>query len=368
MPDSRHSLDRLAASVVMFGFDGLTPPAEATALTHRGAAGAILFKRTVGAPAETFALTEALRVNAPGPFLLGVDQEGGRVARLREGYTRLPPLRRLGERGDPTLAEAMGRILGRECRATGFDIDFAPVLDVDSNPLNPVIGDRSFGRSPALCAALGVAMIRGLQGEGVAACGKHFPGHGETHQDSHKALPRLAHTLKRLEEIELVPFRAAVKAGVASLMTAHVVFEAVDPELPATLSRKALAGLRARIGFDGPLISDDLEMAAVADAMDVADAGVLAIDAGCDLLLVCHRADRQHAVIEALRRYAERGSTERARLTEASRRVASLAGKYARAKGSRFEPTALRRADALAFQEAFADQAAAKDKDPTERA
>ena len=358
-------LDKLAASVVMFGFDGLRPTAEAEALCRRGAAGAILFKRNVGKPQETFELTESLRaLAADRRFLLAVDQEGGRVARLREGFTALPALRRIGDLGDPLLAEKAGRILGRECRAAGFDIDFAPVLDVDSNPHNPVIGDRSFSRDPQSCAVFGIEMIAGLQAEGVAACGKHFPGHGDTHQDSHRALPRLSHDLARLDAIELPPFRAAVTAGVASLMTAHVVFEALDAELPATLSPQTLGPLRQRIGFDGVLVSDDLEMAAVADLMPVGDAAPLAIAAGCDLLLVCHSAERQAAAIDAIRRYAEEDSGQRARLEQASARVAKLATQFGRAGGGSFDASALRRPEALAFAAAFEQTRA---HDPTER-
>ena len=360
---SPNDLDRLAASVVMFGFDGTTLPESATALIVRGAAGAILFKRNITTPRATHALTESLRELAGRPVLLSVDQEGGRVARLREGFTQLPPLRRIGETSDSATAERVGRILGRECRAAGFDLNFAPVVDVDSNPNNPVIGDRSFGRDPALSGRLGAALITGLQSQGVAACAKHFPGHGDTHQDSHHALPRLSHDLARLRAVELPPFRAAVAAGVATLMTAHVVFEALDPDQPATLSRATLEPLRRELGFEGVMVSDDLEMAAVADRYDASQAASLALMAGCDLLLVCHRPDRQLAAITALRELAETSTAGRARLAQASARVQALAHRFAAAPGQAFDPSQLRRPDDLDFAASLSMVAG---HDPTE--
>jgi beta-N-acetylhexosaminidase len=348
---------------MMFGFDGLQPPANALELIRGGAAGAILMKRNVARPADVFALNQELRAVADRPFLVGLDQEGGRVARLRDGFTRLPALREIGRTRDPESALQMGRILGRECRAVGFDLDFAPVVDVDSNPRNPVIGDRSFGNDPAECGRLGAAMIAGIQ-ESIAACAKHFPGHGDTHQDSHLDLPRLSHDLARLRAIELPPFHAAVEAGVATLMTAHVVIETLDPELPATLSTRVLPRLRAEIGFEGVMVSDDLEMAAIADRFAMEEAAARAVEAGCDLLLVCHRCDRQQAAIAGISRWAERNVGNRDRLREASGRVARLAATYARSLAPIFEPGALRTAEALAFAERFAGETRS---DPTER-
>jgi beta-N-acetylhexosaminidase len=324
-------LDRLAASLVVIGFDGHEIPAEAAELLDRGVSGAILFKRNIGSPGDVAALCASLKRRAARPFLLCVDQEGGRVARLREGFTALPPMRRLGLLGDETLAESVGRLLGEECRAVGFDLDFAPVVDVDSNPQNPVIGDRSFGRDPELCGRLGAAVVRGLQAAGVAACGKHFPGHGDTLQDSHLTLPRLPHRLDRLRAIELPPFAALVHADVASVMTAHVVFEALEPDVPATFSAKALGLLRGEMGFGGVIISDDLEMAAIAERWPLDEAAARAVAAGCDLLLICHRADRQAHGIDGVRRAAEKSADARAWLVAAAARVAALRNRWAAA-------------------------------------
>lgn len=325
-------LHRLAASLVVAGFDGETPTREIRELVGRGLAGSILFKRNVGGGAQQVAqLCAALKREANRPFLLCVDQEGGRVARLRGApFTEVPPMRAVGAAGDEGLAFDTGRLLAREVRAVGFDVDFAPVLDVDTNPKNPVIGDRSLARDAAAVARLGVALARGLEAEGVASCGKHFPGHGDTSQDSHLTLPRLPHDMARLREVELVPFGAYAQAKLAAIMTAHVVFEAIDPTIPATFSEPVLTGLlRKELGFEGVLVSDDLEMKAIADRYGMADAAIRSVGAGVDLLLVCHLPERQHAVIDGLAREAERSPAFRARMEEAAGRVQQLASRFA---------------------------------------
>jgi beta-N-acetylhexosaminidase len=267
-----------------------------------------------------------LKRAAGRPLLVSIDQEGGRVARLRapQGFTELPPMRALGRTGDAALAFEVGALLGRELRAVGIDQDYAPVVDVDTNPANPVIGDRSFSRDPREVARLGIALARGLQSAGVAACAKHFPGHGDTSQDSHRDLPRLAHGLERLREVELVPFRALAAAGVASVMTAHVVFEALDPVRPATLSPPVLRLLRDECAYDGCVVSDDLEMRAVAEHFALEGAVPAALLAGVDAFLVCHRADVQHAAIDVLRAAVEEGGAWAERLATARRRVGAL--------------------------------------------
>ncbi len=314
----------------MVGFPGPRIDPDLASLMEDGLFGAILFKRNVGSAQETAALCRELKSRAGRPFLLAVDQEGGRVARLRGApFTALPPMRELGQRGVEALAERVGRLLAHELRAVGFDWDFAPVLDVDTNPANPVIGDRGFSREAQVVARLGVALARGLEAGGVASCGKHFPGHGDTTTDSHLTLPRLPHDLERLRRVELVPFRAFAQAGLSSLMTAHVLFEALEPGVPATMSRQVLQGvLRQELGFDGVLVSDDLEMKAIANHYSVEEAAVLGTLAGVDLFLVCHHADVQRRAIEALVKAVESGRVPRERITEAHRRLARLEARF----------------------------------------
>ncbi len=223
---------------------------------------------------------------------------------------------------------AQRRLLARELLACGIDLNYAPVVDVDTNPLNPVIADRSFSRDPRRVARLGVAFAQGMEKAGVASCVKHFPGHGDTSQDSHLTLPRLAHDKRRLWEVELVPFVAAARAGLASVMTAHVRFEAFD-RLPATLSPMSLELLRKDVEFKGCCISDDLEMKAISENWGVPDAAELAVAAGCDAVLVCHTLRHQHDSIDAIARGARAGPLSRERLAEAAERVAVLQ-KFAR--------------------------------------
>lgn len=311
----------LVGQLIVGGFDGPAMPErflKALAEGRRG--GAILFKRNVPDLDTTVALTSRIREAAMRDFapFIGVDQEGGRVTRLPPPFTKLPPMRLLGEIGDLGLIRRAARAIGSELGAAGFNLNFAPVLDVDSNPQNPVIGDRAFGRDPRTVMRSAVAFLQGLQDKNVLACGKHFPGHGDTSKDSHFELPVITHDRARLEQIELPPFRAASGAGVASLMSAHVVVNAIEPNVPATLSRAACASLlRAEIGFEGVLFSDDLEMKAVAARYAVEDAAVEAIWAGCDALLICKDEDAQDRAHEALVKKVESDSRFRDRCAEA---------------------------------------------------
>ena len=320
------------AGLFMVGFPGTEPDADVRGLIDDGIFGAILFKRNVSAPAQTAGLIRALKSHAGRPFVLAVDQEGGRVARLRgEPFTTLPSMRDIGRSRDAGLAARVGQLLAYECRALGFDWDFAPVLDVDTNPKNPVIGDRALHHEAAEVARLGVALAQGMESGGVASCGKHFPGHGDTAQDSHLALPRLPHDLQRLRDVELVPFAAFARARLSSLMTAHVIFEALERELPATMSPSVLDGLlRRELGFQGVLVSDDLEMKAIADHYSVEQAVVAGVNAGVDLFLVCHSAKVQRAAIAALVKAVEEGQVPVARIDEANGRLDALARRFAR--------------------------------------
>jgi beta-N-acetylhexosaminidase len=307
------------------GFAGTSlPEAFARALRERRRGGAILFKGNVeGGPLQVTALTRQLHAASPEAPLVGIDQEGGRVARLKAPLLEVPPMRAVASWGDVALAERIARAVGGELAALGFTIDFAPVLDVNTCAHNPVIGDRAFGDDASTCARFGVGWIRGLQAAGLLACGKHFPGHGDTSKDSHVDLPVVDHPRERIDRVELEPFRAAVAAGVASVMTAHVVYRALDPDRPATLSPAICTTLREQVGFRGMLVSDDLEMAAIAVRWPIADAAVQAVAAGCDALLVCWSEEEQERVVEALTREAERSPAFRVRCEEAVARVAA---------------------------------------------
>ena len=324
------SLFRECASLFVVGFPGLSPDAELERLIDDGVGGVIVFKRNVDSPAQVASLVRTLKTRAGRPLIASIDQEGGRVARLRGApFTSLPPMRELGLTGDAALVERAGRLLALETRALGFDVDFAPVLDVDTNPANPVIGDRSFHREAAQVARLGVALARGLEAGGVASCAKHFPGHGDTAKDSHFDLPSLPHELERLRKVELLPFAAYAKAGLASVMTAHVIFDALDPGVPATMSPRVMDGLlRKELGFGGVAVSDDLEMKAIADHFSVERAVVEGVKAGVDCFLVCHHHAVQRSAIEALVKAVQSGEVERRRLHEARTRLEALTRRF----------------------------------------
>jgi beta-N-acetylhexosaminidase len=285
------------------GFDGLEPPAGLRQKIASGRiGGVVLFRRNFESAEQARALIVGLHAAAPpgSPLVVAIDEEGGRVQRLRDWWTAWPPMRRLGELDDLALTAAMAHALGRELADLRIDLSFAPVVDVDTNPANPIIGDRSFGRTPELVARHAAAFIGGLQAEGVAACAKHFPGHGDTHVDSHLALPVLAHGLARLRALELPPFAASVRAGVASVMTAHLLLPALDPDAPATLSTPVLRLLRDELGYEGLVFGDDLDMAAVADRHPPAELVARALSAGVDVLLACREPRRQDEVLAAL--------------------------------------------------------------------
>lgn len=291
---------------MVIGFDGTTVDAELRRMiTEYHIGGVILFARNIESPGQVAALTNELQKIAlengnPGLFI-AIDQEGGRVARLTEGtgFTEFPSAMALTATGDPQNAYRVAVAMAAEMRTVGINIDFAPDLDVNNNPANPVIGIRSFSSDPQKVAQYGLAFARGLQENGVLAFGKHFPGHGDTGMDSHIDLPLVPHDRTRLDEIELVPFQAAIAADFAGIMSAHVTFPAIDPTpgLAATLSRQVLTGLlREELGHDGLIITDSLEMGALSTNGYPPQVGApLALAAGADLLLfnrdhVMHRA------------------------------------------------------------------------------
>ncbi|MCA9574110.1 MAG: beta-N-acetylhexosaminidase [Myxococcales bacterium] len=321
------SLAEAAGRVLMVGYPAGPVPAAVAELAGTGAlAGIILFKRNlpdIHAALEATREYRALHTPTSLP-LIAVDQEGGRVARLREPVLKLPPAQELARRG-PKAIRAAAEQLGKQLRVLGFNVDFAPVLDVDTNADNPIIGDRAFGHTAEAVIEAALPFADGLTDAGVIACGKHFPGHGDTDTDSHLALPRLPHDLERLRHVELAPFKAAA-GRVPCVMTAHVVFDALDPGVPATLSRRVITDLlRGELGYEGAIVSDDLEMKAIADHYGSGDAGVRAIDAGCDMLLVCSEVARALEVRDALLKRAENDAAFAARLQDAAARVDRLA-------------------------------------------
>jgi beta-N-acetylhexosaminidase len=321
---SPSALRREIGQVLIAGFNGQQIPIELKSLAREfGLGGVILFARNVADPEQISELCyEAAQLNPDLPAWASVDQEGGRVARLKAPFTVWPPMATLGRSGDSALAERFARALAAELRAVGITLDYAPVLDVHTNANNPIIGDRALAERADEVARLGVAIVHAMQREGVAACGKHFPGHGDTSTDSHLELPLVEHPPERLREVEFLPFRAAIAAQLATIMTAHVLVPALDERRPATLSKRIITGiLRQELAFEGLILSDDLEMKALAADYPVPESAVLAIEAGCDAVLICSGDSHvQSAALEALVHAVEQERIPLARIQDAVRR------------------------------------------------
>jgi beta-N-acetylhexosaminidase len=301
---SLRDLRRHVGQLAILGFPGLEITADLKAIAREfDLGGVIFFARNIAEPAQVLAMSRQARELARElPLWVSVDQEGGRVARLKDPFTAWPPMITLGRmpagEGE-ALARRFARALAAELKAVGINLDYAPVLDVLTNPANPVIGDRALGERAERVAALGRVIIETLQSEGLAACGKHFPGHGDTATDSHHELPLVEHPPDRLRQVEFVPFREAVAAGVASIMTAHVLIPAIDEQLPATLSPRIVETmLKQELGYRGLVLSDDLEMKAISAQYAPGVAAAKALAAGCDAFLVCGPNPEIH--VEAL--------------------------------------------------------------------
>jgi beta-N-acetylhexosaminidase len=322
-------LETAAAKMFWVGFHGTTPSDDLMRLLDRGVGGVVLFARNIESPKQAAELITQLKKQVGRPLVVAIDHEGGRVMRVQSPFTQTPPMRVLGKIGDETLVRDMGRVFAKELRAVGFDMDFAPVLDVDTNAANPVIAGRSFGGDAALVTRMGLALTEGLQSQGIAACAKHFPGHGDTDEDSHKDLPRLSHDEARLRSVELPPFVNVCKAGVASVMVSHVIYEAWDNEYPATMSKPIIDGLlRRELGYTGLVISDDLEMKAISDHYGVNRAVFMATAAGMDCLLACHSADVMHGAIDILIEAAGKDDALAGMITKANKRIDAFNDRY----------------------------------------
>ncbi len=310
-------------------FAGLPDPTldDATRRVHAAApfGGVVLFKQNASDPRTMRALTRAIHgLDRALPPLVAIDHEGGRVHRLSPPFTRFPAAAVVAAHGAGAVRD-VAAAMARELAAIDVDLTFAPVLDVASNPANPVIGDRAFGTDPESVSRAGLATLRAIRSAGLISCGKHFPGHGDTSTDSHLELPVVEKSRRELTRLELAPFRAAIAARVPMLMTAHVRYPALDPDATATLSRPILHDLlRRRLGFRGVICSDDLEMRAIADHHGIGEAAVASLAAGADLLLVCHGQDRLVDAVDAVERAVASGRLPGRRIREAYQRIVRL--------------------------------------------
>ncbi|MFJ1745122.1 glycoside hydrolase family 3 protein [Streptomyces sp. NPDC088116] len=335
---SADTLTRDALAVLQPGFLGTTAPDWLLRRIGEGLSSVGLFGRNVASPEQLAALTERLRAERED-LLVAIDEEGGDVTRLEVRHgSSFPGNHALGAVDDVDLTRAVAGELGRRLAACGVTLDWAPSADVNSNRHNPVIGVRSFGAEPELVARHTAAFVTGLQGAGVAACVKHFPGHGDTAVDSHHAVPRIDVDLDTVHARDLLPFRAAIAAGAKSVMSAHILLPALDPDRPATLSRRILTGLlREEMGFDGLIVTDGMEMRAIAAKYGIERGSVLAIAAGADAICVGGGLADEGTVLrlrDALVQAVRDGELPEERLADAATRVRALADWTLRARAS----------------------------------
>ncbi len=313
------------AALFCLGFDGIGVPDRVRRLLEAGLGGIVLFRRNLQELPQICGLTQQLHAAASAPLLLGVDQEGGRVTRLPAQFLNPPAAATLGVADDEALTADLARAVGRELKAAGFTWNLAPVLDVHTNPANPVIGDRAFGKDPDRVARHGAAVIRGLAEADVLATAKHFPGHGDTSADSHLTLPESLQSAARWRAVEFLPFRRAIQAGVPLVLVGHLLCPALDPEAPSSLSRAIITGiLREELGYDGVVASDDMEMSAVAGRYEMGEAAVRFLEAGGDLILICRDAGHQKAAMAAVEAAVRSRRLSETRLITSLDRIARL--------------------------------------------
>ncbi|TCT24572.1 beta-N-acetylhexosaminidase [Melghiribacillus thermohalophilus] len=322
------TLEQKIGQLLMCGFFGTEPSHEVVDLIKNFFIGGICyFGRNLENPEQIHELSVMLQDHVPHgiPLLISIDQEGGMVHRIHKGVTLSPGNMAVGATGNPTYAYELARIVSEELRIMGINMNFAPCIDVNNNPHNPVIGVRSYGEDPKMVAEFGRQAIRGYQDGGVAASAKHFPGHGDTEMDSHLGMPVVHHPISRLERVELFPFRKAIEENVDSLMVSHVCFPAIEDGVPATLSKNMINGvLRNQYKYEGVVITDCMEMRAIEHHYNVEEAVIKAIQAGADILLFSHSYEKQKRALQALKQAVQNGEISEKRIDISVERILSL--------------------------------------------
>lgn len=327
------TLKEKIGQLVLVGIEGTTMDDTSRRLLkdyHVG--GIILFKDNIeNAQQSVDLLNELKKANAanPVPLWLSIDEEGGRVTRFPDEYVKLPSSGKIGRSDDLTLTKQVGGLIAQKVSGVGINMVFAPVLDIDSNPNNPVIGDRSFGTTAETVSTQGIASMKGIQENGVVPVVKHFPGHGDTSVDSHLGLPVVNHDLKRLHELELVPFQQAIDEGADVVMVAHLLMKSIDPDTPSSYSKPVINDLlREEMGFKGVVITDDMTMGAISGSADVGEASVKSVIAGSNMILIGHEYALEEAVIQALTEAAHSGVIPEEMLNDRVRATLELKHKY----------------------------------------
>ncbi|WP_240548197.1 beta-N-acetylhexosaminidase [Paenibacillus lignilyticus] len=326
------SLDEKLGAMIIAGVDGTTgSQAAKRMIASQHVGGVIFYANNITTPKGVVAYVNQLKAWNKGnvsPLIISVDQEGGRVSRL-PGLVKLPTAKAIGDTGNSAYAAKIGSILGEASKKMGFNVDFAPVLDINSNPKNPVIGDRSYGSTPKLVTKMGIAAMEAIEKEGVIPVVKHFPGHGDTSVDSHLELPVVGKSEAALKAFEWVPFQEAINEGVDAVMIAHILYPKVDAKVPASLSKRVITDeLRGELGYEGVVMTDDLTMGAIAKNYGMGEAAVMTVKAGSDILLVAHEYKNVDIILAALKKSVNSGDITVERIDESVKRILILKKKY----------------------------------------
>lgn len=329
---SKMDLEEKIGQMIFAGVSGTTMDTGAQKLINQLHVGGIIFyKNNFENPTQTVEFVNGIKAENSSniPLFLGVDQEGGRVTRLPGAITNFPPNKQIGEVNDSEFSYKIGRLLGFELKEFGLNLDFAPVLDINSNPNNPVIGDRSFGNNLEIVSKLGIETMKGIQSQKVIPTIKHFPGHGDTSVDSHLELPIVNKTLKELMKLELIPFKRAIDQGADVVMVAHMLIPELDKNNPASMSKMIMTDvLRSQLGFTGVIITDDMTMGAIVEHFDIGKAAVESVKAGSDIILVGHGYDNVDKIQGSLKDAIEKGEISEQRINESVERIIKLKRKY----------------------------------------
>jgi len=328
------TLDEKIGQMVLVGIDGVSPNDQSKALIEQYHVGGVIFyQNNIENTTQILDFVNALknlnRVNKI-PLFFSLDQEGGSVSRMPAEFTKFPTNQAISKWDDPKLSFRIGAAIAEEIKSVGFNLDFAPVLDINSNPKNPVIGDRSFGDNPQLVEKLGVQTMLGIQSQQVIPVVKHFPGHGDTSVDSHLELPVVYNSLSRLRSFEWIPFADAISHHADMVMVAHILLPQIDPNNPASMSHMIITDqLRGMLQFHGVVITDDLTMGAIVKHYTLEQAAIKAVNAGSDIVMVAHGYDAAVSVISALKQGVVNGVISQDQVDQSVYRIVQLKQKYA---------------------------------------
>ncbi|AVP54061.1 beta-N-acetylhexosaminidase [Clostridium tetani] len=327
------SLDEKIGQLLIVGFDGYEANKNIESLIKKNyVGGVILFGNNIRSAEQTMKLTNSLKsINSKNkiPLFISVDEEGGRVSRMPKELEKLPSNKIIGEINNSNLSYNIGKIISKELTCLGFNMNFAPVLDINSNLQNPVIGDRSFGNNANLVTRLGIKTMEGLREGNIIPVIKHFPGHGDTSVDSHVGLPLINHDMKRLNEFELIPFKEAINNNADVIMISHILLPKIDSSYPATMSKIIIKDvLRNDLKFNGVVITDDMTMGAITKNFDISNAAIKSINAGTDIILICHGYDNEIYVINSIKEAVENNIITEDKINESVYRILKLKEKY----------------------------------------